>query len=319
MKIRSVLSILTLLVLLLGIALVPVGAQEEDAAPGLVVDAPDGYDVTNSTTTDNVRFEMGSEAILVFGPDTYTQILGSEEFEDDESELAFFMDRSGFSVGDAGDSEQANVLATLRVSLARRQQQGIAYLVDLGVGQRGVVVSLHTGRGRVGAPPIDADVVLDSIAFPLSILEALETEGSFTILLAAAEAAGMGELPEGSLTMFAPNDAAFEAMFFSLGLSQEQVFAASWLDDVLLYHVVEGSIDSSALAESYTDQNSISTLLELNNISVFTGVDGLLYVNNNQAEIVGTDIMATNGVIHTIDGVLLPQCAIDAINGDGGC
>jgi uncharacterized surface protein with fasciclin (FAS1) repeats len=318
MKTRSILSILSLLVLLLGIALVPVGA-EEDEALGLVFDGPMGYEITESMTNDNARFDMESETILVIGPDNYSQMLGSEEFEDDASEFEFFLDRSRYSIGGAVDSDNANILAAQGVSLARRQQSGIAYLVDLGVGLRAVVISLHTGRGRVGAPPADVAVVLDSIAFPLSILEALETEGSFTILLAAAEAAGMGELPEGSLTMFAPNDAAFEAMFFSLGLSQEQVFAASWLDDVLLYHVVEGSIDSSALAESYTDQNSIPTLLELNNISVFTGVDGLLYVNNAQAEIVGTDIMATNGVIHTIDGVLLPQCAIDAINGDGGC
>lgn len=326
MKKRSIIVVLSLLILVLGVALVPVMAQDEEmeiTEPALVFDAPEGYESVEvlGDFPDNARLEMDAEAILLVGPDAYAQVIAEQEFESDDDALGFYMGRAGYSVGDPGDVSHDNVLAVARIALARRQQTGQAYLVDLGVGLRGVVVSLHTGRGRVGAPGGDVDVVLNSIAYPMDIVQAAATEGSFTTLVAALEASGldMALHGEGPFTVFAPNDAAFETLFNSFGITAEQLLAADYLDDVLLYHVVSGSVDSTTLAENYLDQTSIPTLLPVNNIFAFTGVDGLLYLNNAQSEIVATDIAATNGVIHVVDGVLLPQCAIDAINGTGGC
>jgi uncharacterized surface protein with fasciclin (FAS1) repeats len=324
MKKRSILAILTLLVLLLGIALVPASAQDEEGSP-LTFDLPEGYEsieVISDIDPNNARLEMGDEIIIILGPDNYATVISGQEFEDDISALIFFMDRTGYSAGtEAVDASYDNVLAAIRISLPRRQQQGLAYLVDLGVGLRGIVVSLHTGRGRVGAPGGDVDTVLNSVKFNLDIVDAAATEGSFTILVEAIQAAGLEDTlrGEGPFTVFAPNDAAFEALLFSFGLSKEQLLAADYLDEILLYHVVSGAVNSGDLAENYLDQNSIPTLLPANNIFAFTGIDGLLYLNNAQSEIVATDIEASNGVIHVVDGVLLPQCAIDSINGSGSC
>lgn len=196
MKKRSIIVVLSLLILVLGVALVPVMAQDEEmeiTEPALVFDAPEGYESVEvlGDFPDNARLEMDAEAILLVGPDAYAQVIAEQEFESDDDALGFYMGRAGYSVGDPGDVSHDNVLAVARIALARRQQTGQAYLVDLGVGLRGVVVSLHTGRGRVGAPGGDVDVVLNSIAYPMDIVQAAATEGSFTTLVAALKLLGL--------------------------------------------------------------------------------------------------------------------------------
>jgi uncharacterized surface protein with fasciclin (FAS1) repeats len=318
MQKRSLLTLFSLLVLLIGMVIFPAAAQEEEAppAPALVYDTPEGYELTSSLTNDNLRLESGEETILIFGPDSYSQVLGNETFETDGEELAFFLDRSGFQVGDPLDSLVDGPIAGTRVSLARRNQQGYAYLMELSAGLRAAVISLHEGRGQVGAPPADVAVVLGSIAFPLNVVEVLERAGDFTTLVAAIDAAGLRETltGEGPFTIFAPNDAAFTELLATLNLSADELLSSPLLGDILLYHVVAGSVDSTAVAE-FVDTSSIPTLLEVNNIFIFTGSSGNLYINNTNVQITETDLAATNGVVHVVDSVLLPQAAVDAFSG----
>jgi uncharacterized surface protein with fasciclin (FAS1) repeats len=318
MQKRSLLTIFSLLALLIGMVILPAAAQEEEAAPppALVYDTPEGYELTASATNDNLRLESGDETILIFGPDSYSQILGNETFETDGEELAFFLDRSGFQVGDPLESLVDGPIAGTRVSLARRNQQGYAYLMELSAGLRAAVISLHTGRGQVGAPPADVATVLSSIAFPLDVVQVAEYAGNFTTLVAAIEAAGLTETlkGEGPYTVFAPTDDAFNELLGSLNISAEDLLASPLLSDILLYHVVAGSVDSEAVG-AFVDVSSVPTLLELNRIFVFTGSDGGLYINNGNVQITQTDLVATNGVVHVIDSVLLPQSAVDAFFG----
>jgi uncharacterized surface protein with fasciclin (FAS1) repeats len=320
MQKRSLLTVISLMVLLLGLAIVPAIGQDEEAAaePALVYDIPEGYELTSSLTNDNVRLEKGNDVILIFGPVSYAQVLGNETFETDVEELAFFVDRSGFQVGDPLESLPDGAVAGVRASLGRRQQQGYAYLVELSANLHAAVISLHTGRGQFGAPVTDTNAVLGSVAFPLDVVDVAAYEGNFTILVAAIQAAGLEETlrGEGPFTVFAPTDDAFTELMNSTGMSQDELLGSGLLHDILLYHVVAGSVDSAAAAE-YIDVSSIPTLLELNNIFLFTGSDGTLYVNNNNVQVVETDLSATNGVVHVIDSVLLPQSAVDALFGDG--
>lgn len=319
MQKRSLLTLLSLLALLIGMVFAPALAQEEEAAPpALVYDVPEGYELTSSLTNDNVRLEKDGDVILIFGPSSYAQVLGNETFEDDISELAFFVDRSGFQVGEALESLPEGIIAGVRTSLGRRQQQGYAYLKEVSANLHVAVISLHTGRGQVGAPVADANAVLSSLAFPLDVVQVAEYAGDFTILVQAIEAAGLTETlkGEGPFTVFAPTDAAFTELMNSTGMDAEELLASSALSDILLYHVVAGSVDSAAAAE-FIDVSSIPTLLELNNIFLFTGSSGSLYVNNVNVEVTQTDLSATNGVVHVIDSVLLPQSAVDALFGEG--
>ena len=124
--------------------------------------------------------------------------------------------------------------------------------------------------------------------------------GSFNTLVAAIQAAGLVEtLAEGGpFTVFAPTDEAFaqipEADLQALLANKEM------LTQVLLYHVVAGEVPASAvmgITSAETVQGS--------DVSVKITADGKVMLND--ATVVSTDIEASNGIIHVIDTVLLPE------------
>jgi transforming growth factor-beta-induced protein len=130
----------------------------------------------------------------------------------------------------------------------------------------------------------------------------IAAENDFTTLLAAVDAAGLNDAlnSEGPFTVFAPTDAAFEALLEALELSAEDLLARDELETILLYHVVEGEI----LAEDVVtlDGESVETLA---GETVQISVEGETVMVNN-ATVTATDVQASNGVIHVIDTVLLP-------------
>jgi uncharacterized surface protein with fasciclin (FAS1) repeats len=122
--------------------------------------------------------------------------------------------------------------------------------------------------------------------------------GDFSTLIAAVLAADLaGPLSAvGQRTVFAPTDAAFAA----IGLDAAGVAALpkDALRDILLYHVTPG--------RRYAESVVSATRIRMSS-GGFTRIslrDGGAYIND--AQIVATDIPASNGIIHVIDGVLLP-------------
>ncbi len=135
-----------------------------------------------------------------------------------------------------------------------------------------------------------------------TIVDVASEAGSFTTLLAAAEAAGLADTlaGEGPLTLFAPTDEAFEAALTELGLTVDELLASPDLADILTYHVVEGEVLAADVVE--LDGQSVATV---NGAEVQVTVDGET-VMINDATVVNPDVEASNGVIHVIDTVLLP-------------
>jgi uncharacterized surface protein with fasciclin (FAS1) repeats len=136
----------------------------------------------------------------------------------------------------------------------------------------------------------------------------------FSTLVAAVTAADPAVLEalsgDGPLTVFAPTNAAFAALLEQLGLTADELLAnQEVLTQVLLYHVLEGAV----LAETVVtlDGQSAPTLLEGESISIAI-VDGGVVLNDT-VNVVTTDILASNGVIHVIDAVLLPQVVLEAL------
>jgi uncharacterized surface protein with fasciclin (FAS1) repeats len=129
-----------------------------------------------------------------------------------------------------------------------------------------------------------------------TIVDIAVAADGFDVLVAAVEAAGLVETLSGNrqLTVLAPTDEAFA----DAEITEENVgdLEASFLADVLTYHVSPGR----RYADSVVEAPQLPTL---NGASI--DVDGV-ELNDSQAQIVGTDIEASNGVIHVIDGVLLP-------------
>lgn len=106
------------------------------------------------------------------------------------------------------------------------------------------------------------------------------------------------------LTVFAPNDAAFA----QLGLNPGNIGTVPGLTDILLYHVVAGSVFSTDLTEGFVPT--------VNGAAVEISLVGGAKVND--ANIVMVDKEARNGVIHGIDAVLLPptENLMDLVNGN---
>ena len=131
-----------------------------------------------------------------------------------------------------------------------------------------------------------------------SIAEIAVEDGRFTTLVAALDAADLVETlsNDGSFTVFAPTDDAFDKL--PAGTVEALLEDIPALTNILLYHVVEGNV----MAEDVVKLNSATTL---NGQDVMIKVDmGKVYVND--AQVVITDIQASNGVIHVIDAVILP-------------
>lgn len=154
---------------------------------------------------------------------------------------------------------------------------------SLGVGTVALLGGVGTGAA---APPSEGNTIVDV---------AVDADG-FDVLVAAVGEAGLVEALSGNrqLTVFAPTDEAFD----EAGITVDGVDEVDdeFLVDVLTYHVVPGR----RKADSVVDADGVPTL---NGARI--DVDGTT-LNDGQAEIVATDIEASNGVVHVIDGVLLP-------------
>jgi len=165
----------------------------------------------------------------------------------------------------------------------------------------------------VGDDLIDEGIAYEQIIDPSFLPEPLvgtvvdiaaETEG-FSTLVAAVQAAGLVDALSGAgpFTVFAPTDDAFAAALEALGLTAEELLAdTETLTDILTYHVVPGNVVAGTVVT--LDGQSAPTLLEGATIDISVGEGGVTL--NEGIDVVQTDIIANNGVIHVIDGVLLP-------------
>lgn len=123
--------------------------------------------------------------------------------------------------------------------------------------------------------------------------------GSFTTLVAAVQAAGLVDTLKGPgpFTVFAPTDAAFAALPAGTVEDLLKPENKDKLVKVLTYHVVPGKVVSGDLTEGLKAKTVEGGEL------TFT-LDGGAKVNG--VTISGADVMASNGVIHVVDAVLLP-------------
>ena len=123
--------------------------------------------------------------------------------------------------------------------------------------------------------------------------------GSFTTLAAALEAAGLVETlqGEGPFTVFAPTDEAFAKL--PEGTVEALLQDKEALTRILTYHVVAGEVTSDQVVNIDQAETvaGITADIEVK--------DGAVYIAG--AKVVTADVQASNGVIHVIDSVMLPN------------
>jgi uncharacterized surface protein with fasciclin (FAS1) repeats len=133
---------------------------------------------------------------------------------------------------------------------------------------------------------------------PGTIVDVAVGAGNFTTLVAAVTAAGLVETLSGTgpFTVFAPTDEAFAALpagvLDALLLPENKATLAK----ILTYHVVSGAV----MAADVTDSDVATVEGQTIKLATMGGV------TVNGAKVVAADVMASNGVIHAIDAVILP-------------
>ncbi len=133
------------------------------------------------------------------------------------------------------------------------------------------------------------------------IVDTAVAAGSFNTLVAAVQAAGLEDTlrSEGPFTVFAPTDEAFAKL--PAGTVEELLKPENkdQLVAILTYHVVPGKVTSADVVKLDSAKSVSDKTIDIN------VKDGKVMVDN--AQVVKADIMTSNGVIHVIDAVILPE------------
>jgi len=156
-------------------------------------------------------------------------------------------------------------------------------------------------RGSMFAAIASTVLLASANSAELDIVDTAVNAGDFGTLTAALQAAGLVETlkGEGPFTVFAPTDEAFAKLPAG---TLDHLLRPENRDElvaILTYHVVPGAVTAQQVV-------GLDEAATVNGASVNVSVMGARVMVDN-ANVVATDIMATNGVIHVIDEVILPK------------
>jgi uncharacterized surface protein with fasciclin (FAS1) repeats len=136
---------------------------------------------------------------------------------------------------------------------------------------------------------------------------------NFTTLVAAVKAAGLVETlsSDGPFTVFAPTNAAFAKLPEGTLASLLKTENKATLTSILTYHVVAGKFDAAAVVGAIKANNGAFTVTTVQGGKLVASLDGgnvvLKDEKGNMSTVVIADVAASNGVIHAIDSVVMPN------------
>lgn len=147
-------------------------------------------------------------------------------------------------------------------------------------------------------------VFLSTITFAQTNVydDVIATSDDHTSLTAAIQAAGLESALQddaSSLTVFAPDNDAFDDLAAALELSIPELLNLENLDDILLYHVLGNEV----LAAAINNGDIVTPLNDANTIKLTSTSGGVVFAN--QAQVNAPDLTADNGVVHSLDAVIL--------------
>lgn len=148
--------------------------------------------------------------------------------------------------------------------------------------------------------------VISKVLFPptKSIAQIVSTDTSFSLLLAAVTKAGLAGAVSGpgKFTVFAPTNAAFRAAGFNT-VADINAASTDLITTVVRYHVITTNVFASDLTDGLTTASLQGGNLTVNLTPVRVKITSSTKPSSN---VVAADVVATNGVVHVIDRVLLP-------------
>ena len=198
----------------------------------------------------------------------------------------------------SGAVASADVTDGLTVTMVNGDDATFAVAADGTVSVGGATVTTADVPASNGVIHI-IDTVLTPPADLVDIPAVATSTGVHTALVAALAQANLVATLQGTgpFTVFAPTDAAFTDAGIDLSSFDTDEENAT-LVDILTYHVVSGSVLSTALTDGLT-----ATALNGDDVTFTVNADG---VKVNDANVVTADVAASNGVVHVIDKVLMP-------------
>lgn len=154
-----------------------------------------------------------------------------------------------------------------------------------------------------------------------NVAEVASSDARFSILVDALGRTGLANTvaTTNNITVFAPTNDAFNNLFTALGVADlDGLVNALGVDattNVLLYHVLGARVPAANVTTGYV--NTLGTV-DSNPLSAYISVSGSTVTINGNANVVQTDVNASNGVIHAIDAVILPLTIVElaALNPD---
>ncbi len=164
-----------------------------------------------------------------------------------------------------------------------------------------IITDIETSNGVIHV----IDTVLLPPAQTADIVDTAIADGRFTTLVAAVEAAGLVDTlkGEGPFTVFAPTDDAFAKLPAGTVEDLLKPENLETLTNILLYHVVSGKVMAADVVT--LDGQSAETVFAGNSLTISVK-DGNVFLNDT-VQVIITDVEASNGVIHVVDTVLLPE------------
>lgn len=147
------------------------------------------------------------------------------------------------------------------------------------------------------------------------IIDILSSDSNHSTLVAALQHAGISSIFEdyNPLTVFAPTNTAFDEFLLNSGVNGIEDLSTEYLDSILFYHVLNIELTSSYFSNGYS--NTLSAGPDLRAISLL--INEAENTLNGNVHIINSDLMASNGVIHVIDKVLVPPTVFEIIKQNG--
>ena len=212
---------------------------------------------------------------------------------------------NGANFGDAPVVKFGNVEA----SATAVSDNAITVTVPTTVPVGEVPVTVVAG-GRASSP---VTFVITEVIQGFTVVNAIEAQDDLPSLEAALKAANLIEtLQSDTFTVFAPNNAAFDALVKAQGVTDLDALVAKLgtetLSAILQAHVISGSLK----AENLRDRSVLTTL---SGSTITITNDGQDNITVNGAKVLEADLLADNGVVHVIDSVINLSAANTAANG----
>ncbi|EAU42073.1 hypothetical protein FP2506_17199 [Fulvimarina pelagi HTCC2506] len=146
-----------------------------------------------------------------------------------------------------------------------------------------------------------------------TIVEVATSTDSLSTLVSAVEAAGLAETlsGEGPFTVFAPTNEAFEALPDGTLDTLLEAENKAQLEGILTYHVVPTEAKAEAVVKMIEDDGGEHPVTTVNGAELTLSMEGENVVvtdaAGNKATVTQADVEASNGVVHVIDAVLMPE------------